>query len=909
MNQTGIPLAPPASGWRTFWRLLKYTLLKALKLVILLFIGIYLAVVVLNLGGFVDQISRANIDSANIGLSLSMAQEHKSPEEIREATSAQTVMLTEAYGLNRPFLLRCLEWTIKGLTFNWGEARTAEAFTGQPGQRWLVSQIIKERLALTLVLSGFANLLVFVSSIFVALNLARNYGSRKDRLFSLLSLVSAVPSWVYGLVLVIIFSRALKWLPSGGFLDILTGYSDRDRVQLFLTENGVFDTILNFGKHLILPVTAIFLALFFQSVYTWRIYFQLQANEDYMDLARAKGLSDRRLERNYLLRPALPAIITSFALILVTFWESSIALEYFFGYPGIGNLFIYAVHQMDRGLSLGIVIVFAFLLAATVFVLDFIYVLVDPRLRLGFDAATLRPVKPRRRGWAYRNLAKSLHTDLRYAPSQGFKQSRLTNPFADLNLRQTLGDWLHQARGFSQELFRYTSAKIGLALILLVVALSIYTVIAIPYEASVRLFRTERSEKYQLPETAQPAWTNFFRRNKLPDTRIYSSDDPETRKSLEVVKGDTQMFSYTITIDYPYQDFPQDVVVRFEANDQTKLPFISKMVWVRPDDSQIDFGRFSTATRAYSFSQMESAKNDTFVGGKGGTPPMKTLFLSPEDLEALDDAEKKADPGAETPVFHALPGKYQLQLEGYTFEKDASLGVELVLLGKVYGLAGTDDQRRDLSALLFWGAPITLTFGLLGAVGTTLASMLLAAAGVWKGGWLDETIQRITDLKIILPTLPFAIMIYFLYSKSVWVILGVIILLSIFGAGLKSYRAAFMQIKESPYIEAAKAYGTPNYRIITRYLVPRILPLMIPQIVLLVPTYVFLEATLAFMGVSDLLLPTWGRIMLEALVNGALEGHYYWALEPAVLLVITSAGFALLGFALDKVLNPRLRTS
>jgi peptide/nickel transport system permease protein len=256
-----------------------------------------------------------------------------------------------------------------------------------------------------------------------------------------------------------------------------------------------------------------------------------------------------------------------------------------------------------------------------------------------------------------------------------------------------------------------------------------------------------------------------------------------------------------------------------------------------------------------------------------------------------------------------LQGKYQLQLEGFTFEKDSRLSVELVLLGKVYGLAGTDNQRRDLSALLFWGAPITLAFGLLGAVGTTLASMLLAAAGVWKGGWLDETIQRITDLKIILPTLPIAIMVYYLYSKSVWVILGVIILLSIFGAGLKSYRAVFLQIKEAPYIEAARSYGTPNLRIITRYLVPRILPLMIPQIVLLVPTYVFLEATLAFMGVSDLLLPTWGRIMLEALVNGALEGHYYWAIEPVVLLVITSAGFALLGFALDKVLNPRLRSS
>ncbi len=271
------------------------------------------------------------------------------------------------------------------------------------------------------------------------------------------------------------------------------------------------------------------------------------------------------------------------------------------------------------------------------------------------------------------------------------------------------------------------------------------------------------------------------------------------------------MFTYTLSVDYPYQDFPQDVVVRFETNDQLKLPFISKMVWVRPDGSEVDFGRFSTATRAYSFSYMESAKNDTFVGGKGGTPPMKTLFMSPEDLETMENAPKETSPEAAAST--SMPSRVSTSSSWKATPSRTSPGWTwiLVLLGKVYGLAGTDNERRDLSALLFWGAPITLTFGLLGAVGTTLASMLLAAAAVWKGGWLDETIQRITDLKIILPTLPFAIMVYFLYSKSVWVILGVIILLSIFGAGLKSYRAAFLQIKKSPYLEARARLRHPEH--------------------------------------------------------------------------------------------------
>ena len=97
------------------------------------------------------------------------------------------------------------------------------------------------------------------------------------------------------------------------------------------------------------------------------------------------------------------------------------------------------------------------------------------------------------------------------------------------------------------------------------------------------------------------------------------------------------------------------------------------------------------------------------------------------------------------------------------------------------------------------------------------------------------------------------------YSRSIWLMLGVIILLSIFGAAIKTYRAIFLQVKESPYIEAAQAYGAVNLRIIFSYLIPRIIPMLIPQLVILVPTFVFIEASLAVLGLGDPVPPHLGQ--------------------------------------------------
>ncbi len=435
-----------------------------------------------------------------------------------------------------------------------------------------------------------------------------------------------------------------------------------------------------------------------------------------------------------------------------------------------------------------------------------------------------------------------------------------------------------------KELRRYPSAILGLCIIAILVALSIYTVIAIPYQKAIELWRGGDNTWYRLPRIAAPAWTNWFRQNKLPETIFLSSlEDPDSKTIMEKDPGRQIEISYTF--DYSWNAFPQDITIYFKPSYLEAQPFVS-VTLLTPDGREL---------RVYNglvkLGQVFYVSQDQKLQRRYGNLPQQALL---------------ADPGVETA--QPLKGSYTLLISAVTFEPEADLEAELIVYGQVHGVAGTDNLRRDLGIALLWGIPIALIFGLLAAVGTTFTTMIIAATGTWVGGWVDDLIQRITEVNLVLPALPILIMVGTFYSRSIWAVLGVTILLNIFGGGIKTFRANFIQIREAPYIEAAQAYGASSGRIIFRYLVPRLVPLIIPQLVNLIPGYVFLEATLAVLGLGDPVLPTWGKLIQNSYGEGALYlGYYYWILEPAVLLMITGLAFAMLGFSLDRIFNPRLR--
>ena len=440
--------------------------------------------------------------------------------------------------------------------------------------------------------------------------------------------------------------------------------------------------------------------------------------------------------------------------------------------------------------------------------------------------------------------------------------------------------------GILKDITAYPSAVVGLVIILGLVGISIYTVITIPYSEAIRLWRGGEDVWYNTPKTAAPAWLNLFGGSDRPETINMSTQDGTVEKSREVVTEEMTEIAWSFTFDYPYDDFPQEVSIFFDAQYEEKAPHVS-LTWLTPDGREIRVGSIS-ADHSLSF---RVSQDDALKRRLGGQDPHEGLF---------------ADPNSEDPV--PLQGTYELQFSAMVFEPESDVDAELVIYGQVYGLAGTDHRRRDLTIALMWGTPIALAFGLLAAVGTTVTTMVIAGVSTWYGGWVDEGIQRITEVNMILPLLPILIMVGTFYSKSIWLMLGVLILLNIFGASIKTYRAIFLQVKEAPYIESAKAYGASNNRLIFNYLIPRIIPMLIPQLVVLIPTFVFIEAALAVLGLGDPVLPTWGKIINDARTNGALyQGLYYWVLAPSFLLMLTGLAFSLLGFSLDRIFNPRLR--
>jgi peptide/nickel transport system permease protein len=443
---------------------------------------------------------------------------------------------------------------------------------------------------------------------------------------------------------------------------------------------------------------------------------------------------------------------------------------------------------------------------------------------------------------------------------------------------------MNAVRKSFQQLLYYPSALLGLLVVFLLVFTAVYAMIKIPYQEAIRLWRGGEDVWYQNPKFAPPAWINYFSSKKYAESFAVRTSDGTMTKEVTPGKEGTATILASYTFDFASDYYPQDMILYLTSKYTEKQPFISAE-WLTPDGRKIRIANLAISQKqTYRFSQDEKLK----------------VRLRTEDVIQQLFSDPETD--------KLIKGKYQLLITGTTFEPDSNVDVQFVLHGQVYGLAGTDQARRDLVVPLLWGAPVALAFGLIASLGTSVLTMVIAALGTWYGGWVDELIQRITEINLVLPFLSILIMIGTFYSRSIWVILGATIALSIFTGAIKSYRSIFVQVKESMYIEAARAYGASSPRIVFLYLIPRMIPLLIPGLVSSVPAFVFLEASLAVLGLGDPVLPTWGKIIQDANSNGALyRGYYYWILEPATLLMITGLGFAMLGFALDRIFNPKLR--
>ncbi|WP_018231189.1 ABC transporter permease [Thioalkalivibrio thiocyanodenitrificans] len=366
MSESSAPLARVPGLMRDLRRLTLFTLRRLLALLVTVLIGVYLTIVIANMGGQVDQLRLVQIESQVAEQVRADPAFHDLTAEERTAIMQRQVGLeVERLRLDEPFILRSFDYLRQAMLLDLGRA---EQMHSDAGSRQ-VYNIIVERLPATLLLFGTANLLVFFVAVFAALGLSRRYGSRLDQAVIALAPSSAAPGWFYGIFLILLLAFVMPLFPSGGMVAVPP------------PEDG-WAYAASVLRHMALPVAAMFISSIFISIYSWRTFFLIHSSEDYVEMARAKGLPDRLIEQRYILRPTLSPIVTSFLLMLIGLWSGAIILEQVFNWPGLGSLLFQAIGHRDTPVIIGSVVIFAYLLAVTVFLLDILYAILDPRVRI-----------------------------------------------------------------------------------------------------------------------------------------------------------------------------------------------------------------------------------------------------------------------------------------------------------------------------------------------------------------------------------------------------------------------------------------------------------------------------------------------------------------------------------------------
>ncbi|MGQ4274650.1 ABC transporter permease [Terrihabitans sp. B22-R8] len=238
-------------------------------------------------------------------------------------------------------------------------------------QNMAVADLIVERLPSTILLSLTAIAFALVIGVTFGAIAARFRGSAVDESISIVSTIGfATPLFWVGLMMIVVFSIKLRWLPSAGMVTIGTSY------------DGTWDYVVDVARHLVLP--AFTLSLFFLSIYVriTRSAMLEVYGQDFIRTARAKGLSGTRIIIRHVLRNALLPIVTITGLQVGAIFGGTVVIETVFGWPGVGRLAHEAVFARDVNLLLGIFLCSSLMVIIVNLLVDLLYAVLDPRVEV-----------------------------------------------------------------------------------------------------------------------------------------------------------------------------------------------------------------------------------------------------------------------------------------------------------------------------------------------------------------------------------------------------------------------------------------------------------------------------------------------------------------------------------------------
>jgi peptide/nickel transport system permease protein len=219
---------------------------------------------------------------------------------------------------------------------------------------------------------------------------------------------------------------------------------------------------------------------------------------------------------------------------------------------------------------------------------------------------------------------------------------------------------------------------------------------------------------------------------------------------------------------------------------------------------------------------------------------------------------------------------------------------------------GTDDAGGDVFTNFLYGARVSLTVGFFASfIAVSIGGLMGLSAG-YAGGGTENVLMRVTDIMLVIPDLPLAVVLVALTKPS---LLNIILVIGLLGwtSTARLVRSQTLSVKQRKFVARARAVGAGSPYIIRRHILPLVLPLLVVNTVLVISLAILNESTLSFLGLGDPSAVSWGQMLNFAFTRGAMSAGAWWALvAPGLGIVWVVLACTLLGQGLEQVLNPRL---
>lgn len=219
-------------------------------------------------------------------------------------------------------------------------------------------------------------------------------------------------------------------------------------------------------------------------------------------------------------------------------------------------------------------------------------------------------------------------------------------------------------------------------------------------------------------------------------------------------------------------------------------------------------------------------------------------------------------------------------------------------------IMGTDYLGRDVFVGIIYGTRPTMIIALTATLVTVLIGVTIGAIAGYFGGWIDNTLMRLTEFFQVLPPLVFAMVIVAVFSSDVFVVIFAIAITT-WTTEARLTRAEYLKIREQEYVTASHAIGDKKLRIITKIILPNAMPPIIVAITLRVGITVIYEAALSFLGLTDPDVITWGKMI--GLSRDYFFNAWWTVTFPGLAILLVVLCIALIGDGLNDALNPKLR--